>query len=188
MTKMGTITNTRRIEEAVSYIKNWLERLEISGLSIDTRYDARLNIAMLRFTYQGKNYQYTCNTQKNCRLNLWAIAYAMESKVRNHLRQVEPFETAISPYLMIGASDEAISQGYQQEAPKVSDNELTRAFAILGISPLSSNKELSEHYKKMAKSFHPDLAGSELAKKVFEEKFTEINNAWQIIKKSREIT
>ena len=187
MVKMGTVTNARRIEEAISYIKDWLQRIEISGLSIDTRYDPRLNIALLRFNFKGKNYEYKSNLQKNCRLNCWAIAYAMESKVRNHLRQVELFATAISPYLMIGASDEAISQGYQQETPKVSDSELTRAFAILGISPLSSNKELSEHYKKMAKSFHPDLAGSQEAKKVFEEKFTEINTAWQIIKKSREI-
>ena len=182
---MGTVTNKRRIEEAISYIRDWLGRIEISGLAIDVRYDARLNIAMLRFTYEGKNYEYKSNLQKNCRLNCWAIAYAMESKVRNHLRQVELFATAISPYLMIGASDEAISQGYQQEAPKVSDSELTRAFAILGISHLASNEEIKIRYKQLCKMYHPDMSLSKEGKEEFAKKFNEFNEAYKIISQNR---
>lgn len=54
-------------------------------------------------------------------------------------------------------------------------------------TPLSSNEEIINHYKRLAKTYHPDTAENSESKRIFQEKFTEINNAWQIIKKSREI-
>ena len=83
-------------------IRQNLSRMGVSGISIDIRYDVRSNVAMVRFNFNGKNYD-----------------------------------------------------------------------------------EIEKVYKKLAKAFHPDMALSEEAKKEFEKRFGEINQAYSEIKKER---
>ena len=105
---------------------------------------------------------------------MWAIARAMESKVRNHIMEIEPFEKSMKSYLLLEGSTAPLEEHEKADVT---------SYAIIGISPLASNDELEKHYKKTAKAWHPDMAGSEEARKVFEDKFSEINSAWEQIKK-----
>jgi len=51
-------------------------------------------------------------------------------------------------------------------------------YEILGISKTASDEEIKRAYKRLAKEFHPDVAKD---KKQAEEKFKEINEAYQVI-------
>lgn len=178
MGKIGKLWTKESIEKAIQTIKDWLDFLEISGMNLVIKYDAKQNIALIRFPYGGKNYEFVSKTQTNCRLNMWAIARVMEYKIRAHLMNIEPFQKSMQAYIQLDY------QGtYQyQEQPNQQD---TSAYGVLGISPLASNSEIEVHYKKMVRSWHPDAATTEEAKSVFEKKFTEINEAYQQIKKER---
>jgi len=180
MGEIGELRTKEPIEKAIREINGWLSRIGITGLSIDTRYDAASNVALLRFDYSGKHYEFRSTKQQNCRLNMWAIARVMEYKTRSHLMNIEPFEKSMQAYLQLGAPE-----NYQASPGQPSAD--YDAYATLGISPLSSNEELLRHYKKLAKAWHPDMAGSDEAKSVFEKKITEINDAWVRIKQQRNL-
>lgn len=65
----------------------------------------------------------------------------------------------------------------------VFDNELRRAYSILGVKPDSSHDEIKKAWKSLQKEFHPDKSvhNKEKHTKII----TEINNAYDLIKKSR---
>lgn len=180
---IGKLNTTKPIERAIKEIRDWLTKLGVNGLTIDIKYDAASNVAILRFTYGGKNYEFKSTKQSNCRLNMHAIARVIESKVRNHLMGIEEFNRAMTSYLQIEASSEAQARSSYETQETRSQN--IEAYAVMGISHLASNAELEAHYKKLAKSWHPDMAGSEEAKVVFQRKFSEINQAWSNIKTER---
>jgi DnaJ like chaperone protein len=58
---------------------------------------------------------------------------------------------------------------------------------VLGISPTASDDEVKKAYRQMALKHHPDKVSTlgEDVKKAAEKKFQEINNAKDIIYKSR---
>ena len=159
-------------------IRQNLERMGVSGLSIDIRYDVRGNVSLVRFNFNGKNYEMKVSNQKDIRSNMYAIARRIEYKARMHLLDIEPFEISISPYIQIGYEGE-----YKQdfEVPKAS----VKAYITLGIPEYSSNFEIEQHYKKLVKAFHPDMALSDEKKIEFGKRLAEINEAYNEIKKER---
>ena len=88
----------------------------------------------------------------------------------------------IAGYLNINQKDyESI------KAMFIKDN--TYAYKILEIDPLCNNDELKKGYRKMANKYHPDKVshlGIDL-QHIAEEKFKAVNNAYQTIKKERNI-
>ncbi len=178
MTKIGQLTTEKSIELAMKEIKEWLSKINVNGLDIDLRYDAKTNVAVLRFKFKGKDYAFISRKQSNCRLNMWGIARVMEFKVRAHLMEIEEFGSSMKAYEML--------EGQVEPPGKDSHiNELN--YVKLGISPLASNQEIHDKYKTLMKSFHPDMALSSLAKAEFEKRAAEINEAYNEIKKERGI-
>ena len=179
MTKIGTIQTEKSIENAMREIRQWLSRIGVSGgFDVDLKYDARMNVALLKFKYNGKNYEYRSTSQKNYRLNMHAIARVMEFKVRAHLMGIEKFDVSMSPYLALTSRQDDV----RADEPI---NVVVDPYAVLGISSLASNEEVELCYRRMAKAWHPDMANSEEAKAVFLNKFSEINEAHQKIKAER---
>ena len=113
-----------------------LERMGVSGLTIDIRWDTRSNISMVRFNYKGKNYEMRENKQRNVMMNMYALSRRIEWKARMHLLGIEDFDISVSPYLMI----EGRVDNEYQPAPKAS----TKAFAVLGIPEYLSNDEIEK--------------------------------------------
>jgi len=63
-------------------------------------------------------------------------------------------------------------------------------FVILGIEPTASNDEIKKAYRKMATKYHPDKVvhlGDDF-KKLAEEKFKSVNDAYHHIKEERGIS
>lgn len=52
-------------------------------------------------------------------------------------------------------------------------------YEVLGVSPLNTKDEIKAKYRKLCKSYHPDIAGEG-----YEDKFREVNEAWKLIKGS----
>lgn len=175
MTKIGELRTERSIESAIKEINKWLSKITVDGLNIE--YDAKLNIAVLRFIYNSKNYEFRSTNQKNCRLNMWGIARVVEFKVRAHLMKIEDFGASMAHYKLL--------EGRVEFQKQESVNEIN--YIRLGISPLASNDEIRKKYRQLMKSFHPDMALSIEAKKEFEKRSYEINQAYAEIKKERGI-
>lgn len=178
MTKIGELRTEKSIESAIKEIKKWLSLIKVDALSVD--YDARSNIAALTFIYNSKDYEFRSTNQKNCRLNMWGIARVMEFKVRAHLMRIEDFGASMEHYKLLEGSTENSTENRSQSN---SVNEIN--YIRLGISPLASNEEIRKKYRQLMKSFHPDMALSEEAKKEFEKRAAEINQAYAEIKKER---
>ncbi len=173
MTKLGELRTEQSIESAIREINHWLSRIAVDGL--DIKYDAKSNIAVLKFTYNSKDYEFRSTNQKNCRLNMWAIARVMEFKIRAHLMKIEDFGSSMEHYKQL--------EGRVEFQKKDNINEIN--YIRLGISPLASNDEIRKKYRALMKSFHPDMALSVEAKKEFEKRAAEINQAYAEIKKER---
>lgn len=110
---------------------------------------------------------------------MWAIARVMEYKARSHIMNIEDFEKSMKSYLLLEAPQGTTTAVFADVEAK--------DYALIGVSPLASNDEVGAAYRKVAKTWHPDMAGSVEAKAVFESKFAEINEAYSRIKKVRGI-
>jgi DnaJ-class molecular chaperone len=119
-----------------------------------------------------------------------AIARVMEGKVRFHLMGIEDFGTSMKAYIAIedksGAQQTSNYDGRDHVSGMTADEQVK--YVVLGVSPLASNDEIKKVYLSKMKTFHPDMALSEEAKKEFEKRCAEINEAYSIIKKQRGIT
>ena len=175
MTKIGQLTTEKPIEKAMKEIKEWLSKLNVSGLDIDLRYDAKSNVAVLRFKFKSKDYEFISRKQSNCRLNMWGIARVMEFKVRAQLMGIEDFSESMFRYKLEGK--------VEPPADATPANEMN--YVKLGISPLASNEEIQKRYKILAKMYHPDMSLSKEGKEEFTKKFQEINDAYFEICKER---
>ena len=174
MTKIGELRTEKSIEFAIKEINKWLSLINVEVLDIE--YDARSNIAAIAFLYNGKDYEFRSTNQKNCRLNMWGIARVMEFKVRAHIMRIEDFGASMEHYKLL--------EGNVENRPQ--SNSIDEINYIrLGISPLASNEEIRKKYRQLMKSFHPDMALSDEAKKEFEKRTAEINHAYAEIKKER---
>jgi curved DNA-binding protein len=54
-------------------------------------------------------------------------------------------------------------------------------YEVLGVSRSASDKEIKSAYRKLARQHHPDLQGTEAKKKSSEDKFKEINEAYEVL-------
>ena len=63
------------------------------------------------------------------------------------------------------------------------------AYKVLEIEPNASNEEVKKAYRRMAMKFHPDKLNTmgEEVKKSATEKFKKVNDAYQTIKKERNL-
>ena len=180
---LGKLKTAKPIETAIKDSKEWLSKLGIGGLDMNFNYDAKLNIALIRFKYKGKSYEFISRNQDNARLNAHAIAQVMQGKVRAHIMKIEDFGTAMSPYLQLENRSDFHTQTPVNPQIKASD----RDYAVLGMTPLASNPELENRYKSLMKTWHPDNALSGEAKLEFQKRAQEINEVWSNIKKERGI-
>lgn len=173
MTKIGELRTEKSIESAIKEINKWLILIAVYGADIE--YDARSNIAVLRLRYNDRDYEFRSINQKNCRLNMWGIARVIEFKVRSHLMGIEDFGASMESYkLLVGKVEPQMRE---------SINEIN--YIRLGISSLASNDEIRKKYRQLMKSFHPDMVLSVEAKKEFQKRAAEINQAYAEIKKER---
>ena len=161
-------------------IRENLERMGVNGLSVDIRYDAKSNTAIVRFCFKGKNYEMKINNQRDVRCSMYAISRRIEYKARMHLLEIEPFELSVSPYLQL-ENQSGIRENTYTEPTKAS----AAAYALFGVQEYSSNDEITKAYKKLARAYHPDNCLNEESKAEFERKMAEINQAYGEIKKER---
>lgn len=180
MGKIGRLNTSQPIEKAMREIREWLDKIGVRGMDIDLKYDARTNVALVRFKHKDKQYEFRSTSQQNCRLNMHGIARVMEFKVRACLMGIENFESSMQAYTALPEYT-----GSATNAPLVPASE--KVYAVLGLTSLESNQEVKDRYRSLCKTYHPDMALSDEAKREFERKFAEINSAYQEICKERGI-
>ncbi len=91
---------------------------------------------------------------------------------------------------MIKAQGSFAGGGYQQYAPgKSTEDDLTTAYAALGVSATASDGEVKKAYRKLMSEYHPDkLMGQGLPDdmlKAATERSQEVQAAYDLIKKAR---
>ncbi len=178
MPHIGQLQTKKSIEKAMKEITEWLALIGVNGLDVDLRYDAKTNVAMLKFTYKGKPYEFISRDQADCRLNMWGIARVIEWRVRGQLMKIEDFGESMFRYKLEGNVE-------PPAAATMPVNEMN--YVKLGISPLASNAQIIARHRELMKTFHPDMVNSQEAKKEFEKRAAEINQAYNAIKKERGI-
>ena len=117
------------------------------------------------------------------RLELIHILYGLsQSDGHVHPSEIRIIQT-IANYLNINSNDYASIKAMFAKDENA-------AYRILEIDPSTSNKKVKEAYRKMANKYHPDKV-AHLGKKmqtVAEEKFKSVNDAYQQIKKDRNLS
>ena len=117
------------------------------------------------------------------RLELIHILYGLsQSDGHVHPSEIRIIQT-IANYLNISSNDYASIKAMFAKDENA-------AYRILEIDPSTSDKQVKEAYRKMANKYHPDKV-SHLGKKmqtVAEEKFKSVNDAYQQIKKDRNLS
>ncbi|MBN2484789.1 MAG: TerB family tellurite resistance protein [Bacteroidales bacterium] len=88
----------------------------------------------------------------------------------------------IAYYLNISAADQASIKNMFVKS-------IESSYKILGIDPQASNEDIKKAYRKLAVKYHPDKVSylGDDFKKSAEEKFRKINEAYENIKKERDI-
>jgi DnaJ like chaperone protein len=117
------------------------------------------------------------------RLELIHILYGLSASDGHvHPQEIKVIQT-MANYLNINKRDyESIKAMFAKDEKAV--------FRILEISPDASNDEIKRAYRKMANKYHPDKV-SHLGKEMqaaAEEKFKALNNAYQQLKKDRDLS
>ena len=117
------------------------------------------------------------------RLELIHILYGLsQSDGHVHPSEIRIIQT-IANYLNISRNDYASIKAMFAKDENA-------AYRILEIDPSTSDKQVKEAYRKMANKYHPDKV-AHLGKKmqtVAEEKFKSVNDAYQQIKKDRNLS
>ena len=117
------------------------------------------------------------------RLELIHILYGLsQSDGHVHPSEIRIIQT-IANYLNISNNDYASIKAMFAKDENA-------AYRILEIDPSTSDKQVKEAYRKMANKYHPDKV-AHLGKKmqtVAEEKFKSVNDAYQQIKKDRNLS
>lgn len=175
---LGRLRTSATIVQAQNEIKIWLDRIGIPSLAVQCSYDNQGNVAIVNFKYKNQSYEFRSTKQDNARLNMHGIARVMEYKVRSHIMDIEDFQKSMKSYLQIENKSSFTSSRpiYQAE---------DKYYQILGVNRNMSNEEIKKIYNFRMKSWHPDMANSEEAKKEFEKRASTINEAYTEIKKER---
>lgn len=63
---------------------------------------------------------------------------------------------------------------------------ITNPYKVLGVSPNASNEEIKKAYREMSRKYHPDSYGDNPLAGLAEEKFKEVQEAYEQIMKERE--
>ena len=117
------------------------------------------------------------------RLELIHILYGLsQSDGHVHPSEIRIIQT-IANYLNISSNDYASIKAMFAKDENA-------AYRILEINPSTSDRQVKEAYRKMANKYHPDKV-AHLGKKmqtVAEEKFKSVNDAYQQIKKDRNLS
>ena len=71
-----------------------------------------------------------------------------------------------------------------ERSKKEPRNELRESLALLGLDQSASMADVKKSYRELVKKFHPDLHGGS---KSFEDKFKQITEAYQYLKKNVEV-
>ncbi len=117
------------------------------------------------------------------RLELIHILYGLSASDGHvHPEEIKIIQT-MANYLNINKNDyESIKAMFAKDEEAI--------FRVLEISPNTSNDEIKKAYRKMANKYHPDKVshlGKEM-QKMAEEKFKAVNDAYQRLKKDRNIS
>jgi DnaJ like chaperone protein len=126
--------------------------------------------------------QISRNMDYSSRLQLLHLLFGVSgADGRFHPSEVKLIE-AISGYLAISSSDYlSIRNMFIPETDS--------AYKILEIEPSASNDEVKKAYRKMALKYHPDKVShlGEDFRKTADEKFRKVNEAYEKIKRERDI-
>jgi DnaJ-domain-containing protein 1 len=169
------------VTTSISEIREELAKIGVNGMDVDCRYDLSINKAMVKFTWEGKQYQRSSTNQPNVSKNMRVICLNLKHKVLDHLRGVEDFGNSMQAYLAIGGEVSQTAQASVQLTP-----EIIAAYAILEITPYASKEECETAYKRHIKAWHPDrYANDEMMKDYASKQASKINDAWDKIQKQR---
>ncbi len=116
------------------------------------------------------------------RLELIHILYGLSASDGHvHPKEIQVIQT-ISNYLNVNKNDyESIKAMFSKDEKAI--------YKILEVSPSATNDDIKRSYRKMANKYHPDKVahlGKEM-QNLAEEKFKAVNDAYQQLKKDRNI-
>jgi DnaJ-domain-containing protein 1 len=184
------ITNSEvPIQESMHEIRVELSKIGVSGMDIDCRYDVNTGAAIVRFKRNGVTYERRSTQQPNVSKNMRVIALNLKHKVLDHLRGVEPFEDSMYKYAALPPGKDAPNEDAQARPPEhIPRSEVLAAYAVLGVDAYATAPQVEKAYKHQLLAWHPDRhhADAEMLA-LAEKKTSEINSAWQLIKRERGI-
>lgn len=123
------------------------------------------------------------NMEYSSRLQLLHILYGISAADRDiDKRELKAIEAI--------ASNLGISEKDRMSIENMFIPSTDAYYKILEISPDANNDEVKKAYRKMARKYHPDMVShlGEDFKDIAQEKFRKVNNAYENIKKSRNMS
>lgn len=187
MKKMKYVTMSDiPVGSSISEIRQELAKIGVNGMEIDCRYDVNSGMALVKFKWQGRQFERRSTGQPNASKNMRVICLNLKHKVLDHLRGVEDFGMSMQAYLAL--EGEVSPDAPQGGAPTQATPEIIDAYAVIGVSPYATKEQCEAAYKRHIKAWHPDrFQNDETMKHEAENQSAKINDAWMKIKKHRGI-
>lgn len=129
----------------------------------------------------GKDVEIRCSSQRTPSSNLAAVIIWLKSRVINVERGIETIDNAFSGYLKLtGSTDIRYASGNG-----IFNQEERLALKTLDLNENATLSEIEDKYKLLIKTWHPDRAIDIEHKKAMDDKTSEINSAYSLLKKNK---
>lgn len=118
-------------------------------------------------------------------LYIFYIIFGKKYYQKKYKEQSENFEKTFRFYYYNTGDNRYGENNGQKYNDYINNYDVRKYYSLLGVNENSSEEEVKTAYKKLAKQYHPDLHASESIEeqKTYENKFKEINEAYEEIKK-----
>lgn len=186
--EFGEKTARRMMGQLKTFIDGTVPLAE-SSILIHQLSNGRMKNRLIHFLYQVAQSDGNLSEAEEQKIFFIARSIGLSEEAAAANRFTGFTDTGYQGYRRTGGSKNRGSQFYQEAASSFASDDLTAAYALLGITETATDEAVKKAYKKSALRYHPDrfAASDPKAQAKANERFAKINAAYDRIQRERNL-